>query len=113
MANGNLGETGMRNAWRGATILGGPLIALALSACGVKGLPNAPESDRPPVGITEADQSGGTQIIGMNRTRTTSPLAAPRIGQVTTGSERQVGASEIARTPGATRKSFFLDPLLN
>ena len=82
---------------------GGPAILLtalaALTGCGVKNLPQAPGSDRPPVAVVETEASGATLLSG------STPVA-------TVSSENAVSPAEVQRNPNAP-SGFILDPLLN
>ena len=91
---------------------GGPAILLtalaALAGCGVKNLPQAPGSDKPPVAVVDTEASGATFLSG-------SASTTPTIGSTpvaTVSSENAVSPAEVQRNPNASN-GFVLDPLLN
>ena len=91
---------------------GGPAILLtalaALTGCGVKTLPQAPGSDRPPVAVVETEASGATLLSGS--TSTTPTIGSTPVATVS--SENAVSPAEVQRNPNAP-SGFILDPLLN
>ena len=102
----------MSNGFCRALTLCAPLVALALTACGVKNLPQAPEGNATQGVVLEPERAGNGVLIG-GSAKTVDPTRGPRISSVGSSYDDQVTAAEVSRVPGATRKSFFLDPLLN
>ncbi|MDY8108904.1 hypothetical protein U0C82_07070 [Fulvimarina sp. 2208YS6-2-32] len=103
----------MSNGFRRASILCAPLVALSLTACGVKNLPQAPGGEGVPGAAVEPQRGGGLQILGAGGDAS-DPTRAPQIavGGSDYGDDR-ITTAEVTRIPGARRKTFFLDPLLN
>lgn len=88
---------------------------IALCGCGIKNLPTAPSSGETPAVAVEEERGGNTNVLGLGGSGvdddTRSVTGVRRIA----GVEREdtVSAAEVTRNSEASRRSFFLDPLLN
>lgn len=79
--------------------------ALALTGCGRKNLPVAPQPLTTPLGQSQTPNTNNAPSSTANFQR------AARLSP--TGSNRTVSPAEVSQNPGAPKKSFPLDFLLN
>lgn len=84
------------------------VVTAAVSACGVKNLPVAPQTGATPNIVATEQQSGDTTLFGG------SEGTAVRIDRISSiQSDNVVSAAAVTRNPEASRRPFLLDPLLN
>ena len=98
-------DLGKTARWTAPFVLG-----MLLAGCGVKNLPQAPNSDGPPTAVVEPQQGANPEFLGASSSQTRfTPVT--RITAV--DSDETVSAAEVSRRPNAPTKPFFLDTLLN
>ncbi len=80
----------------------------AVSACGVKNLPVAPQTGKTPNVIATEQRSGDTTLFGGSKG------TAVRIDRISSiQSDNVVSAAAVTRNTDAPKRPFILDPLLN
>ena len=99
----------LRRTMRQAGWLAGfAFVTAAVSACGVKNLPVAPQTGKTPSVVETEKQSGDTTLFGGSKG------TAVRIDRISSiQSDNVVSAAAVTRNPNAPRRPFLLDPLLN
>ena len=83
-------------------------VTAAISGCGVKNLPVAPQTGKTPSVVAEQQQSGDTNFLGSSGG---DGVKVDRISSVQT--DNVVSAAAVTRNTGTRARPFFLDGLLN